>query len=317
MIILGIFLLFWVSSTGAQTPMEKFRVSDGAEIAYVDEGTPRLGTIIFVHGGPGYHSAYLRGFASSIKGDFRTILYDQRGSGLSSRTIKESSITIGRYVEDLHELIRDRKAVDVILLGQSFGGDVVLEYVLTHPEGVQGVVLENGMADARISMDDRVKGAFDLCQKISLPEVENVARKYQQGHELSLSEFDKLTGDELQEELYWYDADAEGLGVSEDWYRQWGYTDETVSEVEWICRRFWDQGLFTTYSVLDRLHQIKKPTLVVTGRHDQVISPRHAEEVDRRLPQSQLRILELSGHYPHIEEPQEFRRIIYEFVESQ
>ena len=300
--------------------MEKFIVSDGAEIAYVDEGTPRLGTIVFVHGGPGSHSAYLGGFASSIKDDFRILLYDQRGSGLSSRTVKESSITINRYVEDLYELLRDRKAVDVILLGQSFGGVIVLEYVLTHPDGVQGVILENGMADARISMDDRVKGAFDLCQRVSLPEVENVVRKYQEGHALSFSEFsDKLAGDELQEELYWYDADAEGLGFTDftDWYRRWGYTDEVTSEVEWICRRFWDQGLLTTYSVLDRLHQIKKPALVVTGRHDQVISPRHAEEVARRLPQSQLRILEQSGHYPHIEEPQEFRRIVYEFVESQ
>ena len=301
------------------TTMEKFIVSDGAEIAYVDEGTPRLGTIVFVHGGPGFHSAYLGGFASSIKDDFRILLYDQRGSGLSSRTVKESSITINRYVEDLYELLRDRKAVDVILLGHSFGGVVVLEYVLTHPDGVQEVILENGMADARISMDDRVKGAFDLCQRVSLPEVENVVRKYQEGHALSSSEFfDKLVaGDELQDELYWYDADEKGLGSLEDWYRRWGYTDEVTSDVEWICRRFWDQGLLTTYSVLDRLHQIEKPALVVTGRHDQVISPRHAEEVASRLPQSQLRILEQSGHYPHIEEPQEFRRIVYEFVESQ
>ena len=102
--------------------MEKFIVSDGAEIAYVDEGTPRLGTIVFVHGGPGFHSAYLGGFASSIKDDFRILLYDQRGSGLSGRTVKESSITINRYVEDLYEFLRDRKAVDVILLGHSFGG---------------------------------------------------------------------------------------------------------------------------------------------------------------------------------------------------
>ena len=76
--------------------------------------------------------------------------------------------------------------MDVILLGHSFGGVVVLEYVLTHPDGVQGVILENGMADARISMDDRVKGAFDLCQRVSLPEVENAVRKYQEGHALSL-----------------------------------------------------------------------------------------------------------------------------------
>ena len=119
-------------------------------------------------------------------------------------------------LRDLYELLRARKAVDVILLGHSFGGVVVLEYVLTHPDDVQGVILENGMADARISMDDRVKGAFNLCQRVSLPEVENVVRKYQEGHALSFSEFfDKLmASDELREELYWYERGCGRAWVS-------------------------------------------------------------------------------------------------------
>ena len=303
-----------VSFAEVQTPMEKFIVSDGAELAYVDEGTPRLGTIVFVHGGPGYHSAYLRGFASSIKDDFRTILYDQRGSGLSSRTVKESSITLDRYVEDLYEFLVDRKAEDIILLGQSFGGAVVLEYVLAHPDGVQKVILENGYADARISMEDRLNGAFELCKEKNIPVAEAVVQKYREGHPLSLDDLGKLTGDDVHE-LYWYASNAERLEFIEGGGERWGYTKEALSEVGWIVERFWDQGLFTSYSVLYELHKINTPVLVVTGRHDKVISPRHAKEVARRLPQSQLLILEKSGHYPHIEEPKKFRRIIYEFAE--
>ena len=67
-----------VPVASAQTKMEMLATSDGAELAYVDEGNPRLGTIVFVHGGPGYHSAYLRGLAAKLREDFRTILYDQR-----------------------------------------------------------------------------------------------------------------------------------------------------------------------------------------------------------------------------------------------
>lgn len=305
-----------VSSAEEQIKMEKFTTSDGAELAYVDEGNPRLGTIVFVHGGPGYHSAYLRGLASRIKADFRTILYDQRGSGRSGKTVPASSITLEHYVEDLHELLIERKAEKVILLGQSFGGAVALEYVLTHPDGVHRIILENGYADARISMEDRLDGAFDLCQRKNLPEVEAVVRKYKEGHPLSLEDLVKLFGEDVQE-LYWFDPNANGIEFIEGGREYWGYTQETSSEVGWIVEKFWDQGVLTSYSVLSRLHKIEKPVLVVTGRRDHVISPRHAQEVARRLQKGQLKILEKSGHYPHIEEPEAFRHLIYEFVEQE
>ena len=61
------------------------------------------------------------------------------------------------------------------------------------------------------------------------------------------------------------------------------------------------------------------PLLVVTGRHDKVISttPCRGSSSNAYLRRHSYSILEQSGHYPHIEEPQEFRRIVYEFVESQ
>ncbi len=125
--------------------MNSFTTSDGMQIAYVDEGIAKLGTLVFIHGGPGYNSSYLRNFASSLVHNFRTVLYDQRGSGLSSRSVSEESIHIAQYVQDLHELLNHCNIEKPLLLGQSFGGAVALEYALTHSQHVQRLVLENGL----------------------------------------------------------------------------------------------------------------------------------------------------------------------------
>ena len=45
--------------------MRGFTTSDGVKIAYFDEGTPRLGTLVFIHGGPGFNSSRSAGCAGA------------------------------------------------------------------------------------------------------------------------------------------------------------------------------------------------------------------------------------------------------------
>jgi proline iminopeptidase len=219
-----------------------------------------------------------------------------------------------RFVQDLHELLLDRKAEDVTLLGHSYGGTLALEYVLAHPQGVRQIILENGFVDAPMSMEDRIGDAAATCKQKDIPEIEAITQKYAEGQQLSFNELKRLVKGDL-EPHYWYDPSMRAQ-IVEGGYERWGYTQENGS-LNWaLCEKFWDQGLFTSYSFFTRLEEIMKPVLVLTGRHDRVISPRHAEETARRLPRSQLAIFEKSGHFPHIEEPEAFRQLIYTFVEQ-
>ena len=298
-----------VAKRGAQ--VRGFTTFDGVEIAYFDEGNAKLGTLVFVHGGPGFNSSYFRPFASRLTSDFRTVLYDQRGSCLSGRNVPDSSITMVQFVRDLHELLEHLDVKPVILLGQSFGGAVALEFTLAHPRQVKKVILENGFADARISLEDRLNGAARLAQAKDIPHIAQVVRKYKRDESLTLDEFDHLCGKDVQE-LYRYDpyTDVPFEGGLERWW----YSKATVDVVRWIVESFWNQGLFTSYSILDELPRLHQPVLVMTGRHDCVISPRHAWEVARRLKRSRLEILEQSGHYPHEEEPEAFRKLLIDFA---
>jgi pimeloyl-ACP methyl ester carboxylesterase len=56
------------------------------------------------------------------------------------------------------------------------------------------------------------------------------------------------------------------------------------------------------------------PVLVVAGRHDVVCGVRWAEELHKLIPGSRLVVLERSGHFGHLEEPERFADEIAAFV---
>lgn len=67
----------------------------------------------------------------------------------------------------------------------------------------------------------------------------------------------------------------------------------------------------------DRLYLAQMiPTLILWGRRDPLIPVDHAEVARQHIPGSRLEILENAGHFPHIEEPVRFARLLLDFVTS-
>lgn len=62
------------------------------------------------------------------------------------------------------------------------------------------------------------------------------------------------------------------------------------------------------------LKGLEPPALVVVGRHDVICGPRWAFELDELIPDSQLLVLESSGHMGHVEEPEVFTAAVRDFV---
>ncbi|MFK0022664.1 alpha/beta fold hydrolase [Streptomyces sp. NPDC090798] len=62
------------------------------------------------------------------------------------------------------------------------------------------------------------------------------------------------------------------------------------------------------------LGSLTVPTLVVVGRHDIICGVRWAEELHLLIPGSEQLILENSGHFGHLEEPEAFAQAVTRFV---
>jgi pimeloyl-ACP methyl ester carboxylesterase len=65
----------------------------------------------------------------------------------------------------------------------------------------------------------------------------------------------------------------------------------------------------------DRLHEIAVPTLITCGRSEGA-GPSCAATLQRGIAGSRLQVFEHSTHMAHLEEPEEYARIIREFLRS-
>ena len=64
----------------------------------------------------------------------------------------------------------------------------------------------------------------------------------------------------------------------------------------------------------EELGRISAPTLIIQGRHDKARTPEHGAEMQKRIPNARLEIIEDAGHTPQLEQPDRFHEIALPFV---
>jgi proline iminopeptidase len=66
-----------------------------------------------------------------------------------------------------------------------------------------------------------------------------------------------------------------------------------------------------------RLDEIRMPTLGIYGQRDRIVNPDQGEVLVRGTPQAELHRFEHSGHFPMLDEPERFYRVLSQFVNHQ
>lgn len=126
---------YWTLPTGSRIAYRKL---EPAPLVY---STP----IVFLHGGPGV--ADMEGDAAYF-GQLRAegyvvYVYDQLGSGRSSRLLDPSGYTIERDMTDLEAIRQQIGAEKLILIGHSYGAGVAALYSAYHGEHVAKVIVSS------------------------------------------------------------------------------------------------------------------------------------------------------------------------------
>lgn len=99
--------------------------------------------VIFLHGGPGgyIHSSIINTLSDLTQYGHDVYLYDQRGSGLSDRLEKYTDISFEKHLLDLDEIISQKiNAQKVILIGQSFGCNIISHYSARYPDKIEKII---------------------------------------------------------------------------------------------------------------------------------------------------------------------------------
>ena len=65
-----------------------------------------------------------------------------------------------------------------------------------------------------------------------------------------------------------------------------------------------------------RAQELQTPVLVVWGKYDRFISSKLGREIAERLPNAKLEVIDKSGHYVHMDKPQELVQVVTQFLDE-
>jgi non-heme chloroperoxidase len=132
---------------------KQFLATDGTALTYYDSGKPKnasqSASIVFV---PGWSMPGWIWFAQAAQfvEQFRVIVFDPRGQGLSS--ISQQGYDYARRSRDLAELLQDCNCSQVVLVGWSLGGLEALQFVAQYPAAVSQVLKALVLVDHSIGV---------------------------------------------------------------------------------------------------------------------------------------------------------------------
>jgi len=263
-------------------------------------GGPGL-PILAVHGGPGGTSC---GFAAlaPLATDRPVVYYDQLGSGRSDHPADTTLWTVARFVSELEAVRRGLGLDSLVLLGHSWGGALVAEYLLTAPRpAVRGVILSSPLlstprwiADAnalRAAMPAPLRDALDRHEADGTTE-----------HPDYKAATDSFYARHVSRIKVPRDPSCAGVTSNDTIYRQmWGPTEfRSIGSL-----KEWDRS--------GDLSRIGIPALLVSGEFDEA-RPATLAAFATTMPRARVVTITGAAHGTYREQPAAYRAAVRGFL---
>jgi 3-oxoadipate enol-lactonase len=251
----------------------------GGRLAYDTAG--RGPPIVFLHAAIVDRRVWDREFARRASAH-AVVRYDRRGLGQSPPATAAYS-----EVADLHALVEALRLPSALLVGNSMGGGLALDYALEHPDRVRGLLLvAPGLSGWTPKMDAEYQPIFDA-------DIERSA-----GMGKAWSEGRKDDALELLRE-YWAPA-VEGA-------------DRTAVERMFRANLeeiFTDRSARHAQSIdppaAGRLHEVRVPTTVLFGSRDEPTCGVIARRIAHGVPKAKFEEVAGGDHLLHLSRPGPF-----------
>jgi len=277
--------------------MRPTEVHDGLAVYSLGDGVP-----VLLMPGPHRHQQPGDGSSQDLidglrKLGRRVVSFDAPGVGGSTRPAQLGMEEMLDCADETLAVCDLRSSVDVF--GHSMAGLVSLAYALDRPQRVRRLILVGSGSGGDAYMKspgalwNRTHPSFPALAALGMLHVAVPCR----ATEILLTRF-------IRRESYHGEPRSPRQSVTwNDWFRgRYGRGD-------WhrIARRL-------DYS--PRLGELHMPTLILCGRHDPQYPPAASVQLAAGISKSHLEWFDASGHYPFVEEPNRFWRIVAKFLDG-
>ena len=253
--------------------------------------------VLLLHGG-GVDSARLswRLAMPVLAKDHRVFAFDWPGYGESDAHPGVNSIQF--YSDFTHQVMDKLGLPKASLAGISLGGSAALLFGLQYPERVEKLVLVDPYGlQRKVALHGF---SYWFVQRPSLTRISYAwLRRSRALTRWTLSYILSRPGsitDELVDELY-------QIIQKEDIFLPF----QSLQQSEVL-----PNGLRTV--MIDRVSELKMPTLIIHGGKDKLVPLACSQEAVRINPDIQLAVMKGCGHWPQRDWPDEFNRLISEFL---
>jgi proline iminopeptidase len=224
------------------------------------------------------------------------VLYDQRGTGGSKRLQNGASQTMDAQVADLDAVRQALGLTKFALLGDSYGGLVVMAYAAAHPEHVAKLILSDSPGPSWHEIVHLLPDVFPDIEEESKQEAQKLGPETEAAARAGLRNHFRMIFYSTQKR----DAYMSRMG-------DLGY--EPAVGVA-VAKATADLDLTS------KLTGFKFPTLVITGRYDMNVAPVTAWSLAHAIPGAKVVFFEQSGHLPAYEEPDKYIEVLESFLNT-
>ena len=180
-------------------------------------------------------------------------------------------------VNHVNDFVQFKGYKKVNLVGNSLGGHVAILFALEHPDILRSMTLtgSSGLFEAPLGSTFPKRGNYEFVQKKTESTFYNPL----------------VATKELVDEVY-----------------------DIVNDRNKAIRVIAIAKSALRHNIGERLVQIERPVLLVWGKHDTITPAFVGEKFHELISDSRLYILDNCGHAPMMEHPQEFNRLLRDFL---
>jgi pimeloyl-ACP methyl ester carboxylesterase len=265
---------------------EKIAGAGGVNLAIHEAGRAGAPPIVFIHGFSQNSLTWDHQFRDLAE-RFHVIAYDLRGHGASDKPLESEKYTDSAlWADDLAAVIRARNLRRPVLVGWSYGGYVIADYVRKYGDAELGgivflaAVTKQGSEEAASYLSAEVLGIF--------------------GDLLSPDVRSSISGTIALVQMF---------ATQRTWNVAFGSAMMVAPEIRLAM---FSRSLEND----DVLERIRVPTLVVHGAADRIVNRSAAEHMARTIPGARLLVYNGAGHAMHLDHAVRLNRDLAEFVRS-